>query len=87
MTTEEWLSTHPYLRPVGELQAQIQAVAAAEAVPTARTPSWDDYTGEFRAGVPLLHSRATPLDPEEAGRGLSLIAATLASTSLPGRFS
>ena len=68
MNRDAWLATHPYLRPVAEVDALVDAAAAAIRVPVAQLPNWDAYTVDFHAGVPLLESAeaAVDLSPSEA---------------------
>jgi hypothetical protein len=47
MTTESWLEAHAYLRPVAEISAEVDRVAAAIAIPEAPIPDWDDYRRRF----------------------------------------
>src|SRR5688572_19324780 len=83
MTRDVWLSAHPYLQPLADVDAAVQAAAARTAVPVAPIPDWDEYASDFSAGVPLLHSSKAAIDlawPEDAI--LSLIE-KLDSSSLP----
>ena len=47
-------------------------------------PSWDDYGGDFREGVPLLRSTNAALELEPAGKMVVSLVATLASRHLEG---
>ena len=62
MTREAWLTKHPYLKPLADMDAAVQAAVADAAIPVARMPEWEQYALDFSAGVPLLHSSATPID-------------------------
>jgi FdhE protein len=62
MNRDAWLSAHPYLRPVAEIDAFVDAAAGAIHVPIAPLPDWDTYTADFHAGVPLLGSAEAAVD-------------------------
>jgi len=85
MTRDSWLATHPYLRSVGDFQARFEDVAASIPVPAIKLPSWDDYSEEFDAGVPLLHSTNYALDLEPAGRIVLSLTMKLACLPLPDK--
>ena len=69
--TDAWLTEHPYLRPLADLHALIDAAAAEVPIVAAPLPSWDAYERDFHRGVPLLHSEAVVIDwdPAEAALG------------------
>jgi FdhE protein len=84
MTRDGWLAQHPYLQPLADVHVLVESAVAEVSVPVAPIPVWDDYAGEFRAGVPLLQSSKAGVDlsqPEDAV--LSLIE-RLAASPLPG---
>jgi FdhE protein len=85
MTRDLWLAAHPYLQPVADLHASIDAAAASIPVPSAQLPNWDDYTGDFLAGVPLLHSSSVAIDFGDLDSSVASLIARLASTPLPGK--
>jgi len=64
------VEAHPYLRPVAELCAQIESLAAdvASAYGAPGLPAWNDYEDDFREGIPLLRSASAAIDLEPAGR-------------------
>jgi FdhE protein len=66
MTREIWLQTHPYLRPVAELVADVERAAAGIGAPSARIPDWNAYRADFLAGVSLLSSTNVAIDLEPA---------------------
>ena len=68
LTRDSWLDAHPYLRPVGELCAEVERAAASLDVETPRLPDWGDYRDDFGEGVPLLRSPGAAIDLEPAGR-------------------
>ena len=85
MTVDAWLTTHPYLRPVGLLCAEVEAAAAATAAAPARVPDWEDYAADFRAGVPLLRSLDAGIDLEAGGRAALALVERLASNPAGGK--
>ena len=62
MTRDGWLAAHPYLQPVADLHALVEAAVAEAFIPVAPIPNWEDYADDFRAGVPLLHSSNAAID-------------------------
>ena len=62
MTLHEWVLAHPFLESVARLQARIETAAKTVAVPSLRSPDWDDYRQDFAAGVPLLASATAAVD-------------------------
>ena len=84
MTQDLWLAAHPYLQPLADLHASIDAAAASVAVPSARRPNWDAYTDDFLAGVPLLHSASVAIDLRDLENSVAALASELVSTRLPG---
>jgi FdhE protein len=85
MTTNLWLQTHSYLRPLADLSAQVDRAAAEIDVLDACIPDWEDYRAEFLAGVPLLSSTAA-VDLEPGGEMAGVLIERLASERLSGRF-
>lgn len=63
-----WLAQHPYLRPLADLHAFVDAAADEVRIVAAPIPSWEPYQDDFHHGVPLLHSEAVVIDwqPAEA---------------------
>jgi len=82
---DTWLTTHPYLRRVGDFQTQFERVAASIPVTAINLPNWDDYSEEFNAGVPLLQSTSYAFDFETAGRIFASLTMALASIPLPDK--
>jgi FdhE protein len=79
MTPDLWVETHSYLRPVADLCAQVERAAAGIDVPGVRIPDWEDYRGDFFAGVPLLSSADAAVDLEPGGRMAAALVGILAS--------
>jgi FdhE protein len=80
-----WLSTHPYLRPIAEFQAQVQTAVINARFAVARIPNWSDYHQEFRAGVPLLRSCKAPVDFQPIERIFPLFVESLSSVLVSER--
>jgi FdhE protein len=83
MTREDWLARHPYLQPVADLQAQIDAAVDGFSVPAASIPLWDEYGPDFHAGVPLLQSSKAGIDLSPVADLLLPLTRTLAALPLP----
>jgi FdhE protein len=71
---DSWLQTHPYLRPIAEIAADVERAAAGVEVPQARLPDWNDYRADFAGGVSLLSSSNVAIDLEPAERMAAQIA-------------
>ena len=86
LTRDSWVDTHVYLRPVAQLCALVEALAAdlvaAHASPG--LPAWDDYEDDFREGIPLLHSAGAAIDLEPAGLVTGSLVVRVASDSVDG---
>ena len=85
MTPDLWVEAHSYLRPVADLSAQVDRVAAGIDIHDARIPDWEDYRADFLAGVPLLSSADAAVDLEPGGRMAAALLERLASGTLSGR--
>ena len=85
MTRDQWLEAHPYLRPLADLTAEVERLAAELEAPAVRAPDWDDYRDDFLAGVPLLASAEAAVDLEPGGRLAAALVERLASGSSPAR--
>lgn len=85
MNQNQWLVTHPYLKPVAALHAAVDAAASHLGVPTISIPPFEKYIPDYRAGVPLLQSDAVEFDFAPVETLLVALTNILASVSLPGR--
>jgi FdhE protein len=83
MTQDAWLTRHPYLSSVADFDAQVATAAAG--IPSGRVniPNWDEYIGDYRAGIPLLQSSHVAIDLEPAGAILVSLVENLASKPMP----
>jgi FdhE protein len=62
LSKDAWVATHPFLRPVADFHATVDAAAAEIALPGAPIPDWNEYAPDFQRGVPLLQSSTSSLD-------------------------
>jgi len=85
MTQDVWLVKHPYLQRVASLQALIDAALADVPIADPCVPSWDGYTSDFHAGIPLLLSPSVAIDFRDLERPLRSLVEGLALKPLPGR--
>ncbi len=83
MNQETWVTSHPYLQPVASLHRQIDAEMAGMTVASSEMPAWDDYTGDFVAGVPLLRSSALSIDCLPAEKMIRSKVERLTASPLP----
>jgi FdhE protein len=84
MTPDSWLAAHSYLRPVADLAAEVDRATAALEIVQAPVPDWTNYSADFIAGVPLLHSAAAAIDLQPGGRTAAALIATLSTTRSSG---
>lgn len=84
MYQDEWLATHPYLKPLAALHAAVDAVASELSVPAIALPRFENYLPDYEAGVPLLQSDAVEFDFAPAEDLLITLTTNLASAHLPG---
>jgi len=80
--TEGWLAQHPYLQPLADLHALIDAAAAEVPIAAAPIPSWQAYERDFLRGIPLLHSEAVVIDWDPADAALRAMEETVRSSPL-----
>jgi FdhE protein len=85
MTRDVWLVKHPYLQRVADLQALVDAALAEVPIANACVPSWDDYSSDFHAGVPLLRSPRVAIDFRDLQRVLTSLVEGLALKFPPGK--
>ena len=83
LTQDGWLTTHPYLRGVADIQESIDAAVARIDIPVADVPEWDRYRDDYHAGVPLLQSDNTAIDLSVPERAIEQLTAALSATPLP----
>ena len=85
MTQDVWLVKHPYLQRMADLQALIDEALAEVPIANAFVLSWDDYTSDFHAGIPLLLSPTVVIEFLHLGRSLTSLVEALALEPLPGK--
>lgn len=83
MTEDVWLTRHPYLQPMADLQARVESAVSETPDVTATIPPWDSYVVDFQHGVPLLYSSSVGIDLIPAELTLRLLLDKLVSR-LPG---
>ena len=81
MTLEEWVRGHPYLRPIANLHARLEA-AIRGGSPSPAEARWDDYAPEFARGLPLLQSAEVAIDLEPVSRRIQVAVEDLADGAL-----
>jgi FdhE protein len=84
MTTDSWLASHAYLRPVADLAGEVDRATAALGIEQAPVPDWADYGADFAGGVTLLHSTAAGIDLEPGGRTAAALIEKLSTAGSPG---
>jgi FdhE protein len=82
MTTDIWLTKHPYLERMARLHSQVAAVLTQRPSPGRDIPCWDDYAADFFEGVPLLSSNAA-IDLEPIDGIVRSLLEKLISCALP----
>lgn len=85
MTQDVWLAKHPYLQRVADLQALIDAALAEIPIAGGHVPSWDDYSSDFHAGIPLLLSSKVAIDFRDLEKPLASLIESLVLKPLPGK--
>lgn len=82
MTQTDWLRLHPYLKPLAQLDAGVNALMSKFTTAERVVPNWEQYTAEFHAGVPLLLSSNVTVDLGATGKMLEGLVNQLASIPL-----
>ena len=85
MIPDGWLRAHAYLRPLADLEAQVEAALARIDTGRPAIPSWEAYATDFGAGVPLLSSAEAAVDLEPIGSATVALVTALAKSPLPER--
>jgi len=84
MTKDVWLTRHPYLQPMADLQGRVESALRETLTVTAAIPPWDSYIVDFQNGVPLLHSSSVEIDLIPAESTLRVLLEKMVSR-LPGK--
>jgi FdhE protein len=84
MTEDTWLVKHPYLQGIADFLTLVKATWEEIPVPSADAPKWNNYIGDFHAGIPLLRSSWVAIDFHHAEMVLTSLVQNLASNPLPG---
>lgn len=84
MTQDAWVTTHPYLQSLSSLHVQVETAVAEMSTVSPSAPNWNNYIGDFLAGVPLLRSSVVAIDFAPVERMVRLLVQRLASSHLPG---
>jgi FdhE protein len=84
VTLDDWVASHPYLRPLAALHVQVEAAVSEITVPEAAVPAFDDYPADFHTGVPLLGSARVVIDLAPAEDAVVALVQKLAAADLPG---
>ena len=85
MTHDAWLAKHPYLQPVADFHAQVEATLADGRMPIPAVPAWGDYVDDFVDGIPLLHTAHDIVDLKPADSVVESLVERLASNSTSGK--
>jgi len=83
LTKALWATTHPYPRPVDELQAKVDKAAAELSVSHPALPIWSNYLCDFQAGVPLLQSSHVAIDLNPTAEILVSLVERIVARPLP----
>ena len=88
MTQDLWLAKHPYLEPIAQFHAQVNAVMVSMSGVSCTLPDsdWSLYAADFDEGVPLLYSQSVAIDFGPVDQSLTELVDKLASMQLPGKF-
>jgi FdhE protein len=86
LTRDGWVDAHAFLRPVAELCARVENLAAEVVADygTPDLPAWDDYADDFREGIPLLRSPVAGIDLFPLGRMTGSLVGRVASDFVDG---
>jgi FdhE protein len=74
VTLETWLQAHEYLQPIARVRRRIEAaLGTLQEVARPEPPPWNDYAGDFLAGVPLLQSAGAAIDLEPTEQAIAVL--------------
>jgi FdhE protein len=83
MNRDAWVARHPYLQPIADVRAAVEAAASQVSSPAAWEPDWQGYAADYFAGVPLLHSEHGVIDVPDAPSLVNRMLSALAERSGP----
>jgi FdhE protein len=81
MTLVSWLSKHPYLQPVADFHAQIAEKTNRLEMSCAPLPDWQNYSEQYKEGIPFLSSSQATIDTAELERSFVSLLRSLPSMS------
>lgn len=81
MTLDQWISTHPYLQPIGEFYSRVTTAVKQVPTTTIQIPNWADYEEDYEQGLPLFKSARVAVDYTELARIISSLLEQLSSGS------
>ena len=85
MTLENWISTHPYLRPAAQFHLHVAEATKNVPITFARIPNWKEYEDDYKRGVPFLQSSLAALEFAELGGSVRLLLEKLVESPLPAQ--
>jgi hypothetical protein len=82
-SNDVWLTNHPYLSRIADLQHLVDEVLGELSIPTVGIPPWDLYASDFDAGIPLLLSPDVGIDLSPVERSFASFLERLSLKPLP----
>lgn len=83
MTKDRWVSAHPYLHSLADVDALVEQAASRLVAPALSAPDFEAYAADYFAGVPLLHSAKAAIDLSAPEQAVEALINMLASSSTP----
>ena len=85
MTKDRWVTAHPYLHPLADVDALVERATADTPVPAVALPDFEAYAADYHAGVPLLHSVKAAIDLSAPQHAVETLIKTLSSSQTAGK--
>ena len=85
MTKDRWVTAHPYLHPLADVDALVERATADTPVPAVALPDFEAYAADYHAGVPLLHSVKAAIDLSAPQHAVETLIKTLSSSRTAGK--